>query len=343
MGNKKKLDALGISAFAESMAMMFQSGVSADAALRLMKQDQADGILAEGLKQMAEDTEEGKSLEQAMRNSDLFPEYALEMVKAGERTGALEEVMRQLADYYADQKVIVSQLRSAVVYPSAMIALIIVVLIIMLKLVLPAFADVYQSLSAASLGYLRFSYTLCRILLAIMVLLLLCAAVGLLMWNGKGRDKVEKVLRKVPLFASILDDMGTFRFTSAFEVYLASGEMQDLALLRSMKLTDCKPVEEKLKRCAEHMEEGHGFAYAANRENLYEPIYGKMLVPAERSGNMLGILKRLVELLKEDISQSTVRFVNTVEPLLSGILMISIGLILISLMLPLIGMMNSIG
>ena len=343
MSKKEQLDYLGVSAFAESMGMMIQSGVSNEEALLLLKQDSHGGILASALEGMAKDAEEGKGLHEAMEHSGIFPEYALQMVKAGEKTGSLEKVMNHLASYYQNQKEISDQLRSAVIYPASMIAMIIVVLIIMLRMVLPAFSSVYANLSPSSAGYIRFAYLLCRILLVVMIVFVAVILCGLFLWKNGKKSTVESVLRRIPLLANILDDMGTFRFTSAFEMYLASGEMQDEALLNSMQLVDCSAVEEKLKRCAKHMEEGHGFAYAANKEELYEAIYGRMLVPAERSGNMEGILERLTALLKADISNSVTRFVNTVEPLLSGILMISIGLILISLMLPLIGMMNSIG
>lgn len=343
MKRTEQLDELGISAFAESMAMMIQSGVTTEEALLLLRQDNHEGILASALEDMAKDSEEGKSLFEAMSNTGIFPKYALEMVKAGESTGGLENVMRHLADYYQNQKEVNDKLRSSILYPASMIAMIIVVLIIVLVMVLPAFQNVYTNLSAASAGYIRFAYALCITLLVIMVLIVALALIGLYLYRNGKKSTVEKWLRKIPLVANILDDMGTFRFTSAFEMYLSSGEMQDNALAESMELTDCPEVEEKLKKCAAHMEEGHGFAYAANKEELYEAIYGRMLVPAERSGNMSEILERLIGLLKADISNSVTRLINTVEPLLSGILMISIGLILISLMLPLIGMMNSIG
>ena len=163
------------------------------------------------------------------------------------------------------------------------------------------------------------------------------------MWRSGKREAVEGALRKIPAFAGIFDGMGKYRFTSAYEIYLSTGETQDDAMLKSIELTDCAPVEEKLKRCLVSMEEGHGFAQAANDEELYEPIYGRMLLPAEKSGSIGAVLKRLTALLKEDVTAKVGRLVDTVEPLLSGVLMISIGLILLSLMVPLIGMMSSIG
>ena len=102
-------------------------------------------------------------------------------------------------------------------------------------------------------------------------------------------------------------------------------------------------MKKKLDKVAERMKEGVGFATAANDAELYEPIYGRMLIPGERSGNTEDILRRLIELLSKSVINELDRLIATIEPLLSGILMITIGIALLSLMLPLIGIMNSIG
>ena len=68
-----------------------------------------------------------------------------------------------------------------------------------------------------------------------------------------------------------------------------------------------------------------------------------MLIPAERSGMLDAIMQKILSNLKVSIEKSIGRIANTVEPLLTGVLMIFIGIMLISLMVPLIGIMNSIG
>ena len=161
------------------------------------------------------------------------------------------------------------------------------------------------------------------------------------MWNSGKKKEVEKLLRHIPVCADLFDETAKYRFTSAFGIYLASGEARDDAVRKCRPLADCENVEKKLSDISDLMDDGLNFSSAANKVELYEPIYGRMLVPAERSGNMEGVLKRLNDLLKADITTLTSRIVNTAEPLLSGVLMISIGIVLISLMLPLIGMMSS--
>ena len=151
------------------------------------------------------------------------------------------------------------------------------------------------------------------------------------------------MLRQIPLTSAILENMGMFRFTSALSVFIASGEMQDEAVLKSIPMTDCRSVEEKLQRCVRRMEEGHSIAQAAYDEDLFEPVYGRMLLAGERSGNMESVLARLTALLEGNGSDLVDRLVGIVDPLLSGVLMVTVGMSLLSVMLPLIGMMNSVG
>ena len=348
MSKSKKLDNLGVSAFCESMGMMARAGIQTDEAIALLgQQKQTDGVLGTALEQMKESVERGEGLAQAMEGSGIFPEYALQMIRAGESAGRLEDVLMRLSDYYRDQKTIGEKIRSAVTYPAAMLIMIIVVLAVMLAKVLPTFTDVYDkmtgSLVASSYSYIRWAYGFCWVALIIMVILALALLIGRAAWNSGSRTGVEGLLRKIPICADIFENMALFRFTSALETFLASGEMQDIAVIESTKMADYKPLEKKLGGCISRMEEGHSFAQAAYDEALLEPVYGRMLLAGERSGNMESVLGRLTKLLEENAGAKIDRLVGIVDPLLSGILMVTVGLSLLSVMLPLIGIMNTIG
>ena len=115
MAKHDRLDHLGVSAFAESMAMMLHSGVDIDEALHLLGRTESDGVLAKALHGMASAAEEGNTLGECMEMSGIFPEYAVKMVRAGEKTGNLESVMTHLAGYYQNQKEISERVKSAVV------------------------------------------------------------------------------------------------------------------------------------------------------------------------------------------------------------------------------------
>ena len=228
-----------------------------------------------------------------------------------------------------------------------MLVLITAVLTFMLIMVLPAFTDVYNtltgSLAASSYRYVYWAYAFCWIALAAMVLLAAALLGALALWKNGRREKVEALLGRNKLCASILESMGMFRFTSALATFLASGEMQDEAMMSSLPMVKHPGLEEKLRRCLKRMEEGHSIAQSAYDEELFEPVYGRMLLAGERSGNMERVLGRLTDLLEERCKNLVDRLVGIVDPLLSGVLMVTVGLSLLSVMLPLIGMMNSVG
>ena len=190
---------------------------------------------------------------------------------------------------------------------------------------------------------MRCAYVFCSVAHIVLIVIAAVLPIGYHMWKSGKRESVEALRRKFPGSASILADMDMFRFTSALATFIASGDMQDEAVEKSIPMADYGPVNEKLERVHRQMQEGHSIAQAAYNEELFEPTYGRMLLAGERSGSLEHVLVRLCRLLEEDSSHQVDRLVGIVSPALSGILMVTIGLTLISVMLPLIGMMNAIG
>ena len=345
---KKQLDELGVSAFCESMAMMVRSGIQTDEAIALLQSESSDGgILTQSFGEMKTQVEQGSSLADAMKSTGIFPDFAVQMIEAGESSGRLENVLFRLSRYYAGQKTLSEKLRGAVTYPAAMLLLIIVVLSVMLAIVLPAFRAVYDrltgSLAASSYAYIRWATVFCTVALIVMAVLFCLLVIGMLLWKSGKRGAVLAVLEKIPRCNAIIKNNALYRFTSALGTFLASGEMQDEAVLASIPMAGSEKLEEKLRSLAKRMEEGHSISQAAYDVELFEPVYGRMLLAGERSGSLENVLERLTQLLEEDGEQQVDRLVEIVGPALSGVLMVTIGLTLISVMLPLIGMMNAIG
>ena len=346
--SKRELDELGVSAFCESMAMMVRAGIPVEEAVSLLKSGKSgEGVLERALEQMETRIAGGGSLADAMEQTGIFPEYAVRMISVGEDTGRLENVLFRLSRYYARQKNVSDGLRTALTYPAAMLLLIIAVLAAMLTLVLPAFYAVYDrltgSLAASSYAYIRLAGVFCTVALVVMSLLALTLLTGLLLWKNGKRGAVIAALEKFPACRDILSANALFRFTSALSTLLASGRMQDDAVSESIPMAGSAAAEQKLRVMAGHMDQGHGIAQAAWEAELFEPVYGRMLLSGERSGETEQVLERLAELLEEDVEGRIERLTETVAPALSGVLMVTVGLTLVSVMLPLIGMMNAIG
>ena len=346
---KNKISALGVSAFCESMTMMLRAGIQTDEAVSLLLEDQdTGGVLAEALRQTHDHMELGESLSAAMAQTAAFPEYLTQMVTLGEQNGQLEEVFAHLSTYYAEQHTISQKLKGLVRYPTVMLVIIVAVLAVMLIRVLPVFSDVYTSMTGSVEGssyhYIRLAYGLCWVALCVMLVLASVSVVCQLLWKTPwGRRGEKYILEKLSITAGMMESMGLYRFFISMQILLSAGASQDEAVEQSIKQVDCLCVEKKLQACLARMEEGEGIAQAAYQVRLLEPVYGRMLLAGARSGNLDGVVARLGGLLQESMLQRVENLVAVLDPVLSGTMMVTVGFALLSVMLPLIGMMNSIG
>ena len=351
MGAKKtkSLDRAQLGSFFENMAMMLQAGISVSEGCSLLRDetDPSDSVLYGTLEQMSEKMSQGISFEEAMREAGTFPDYACDMTKAAEYTGRLENTLFHLSEYFRSEDSMRKTLVSAVRYPIILLVMVIAVLIVMLKVVFPAFYGVYSnltgSLSASSYRYIDISFLICRIMLVVMIVLVVLLLIGVFLWRSGRAETIRKILGRFPVFAKVFETSDLYRFTACFDMFISGGEMQDEAIKKSAEVAEPFALKEKLNRCIEKMESGKSFSQAAYEEKLYDPVNNRMLIPAERSGMLDSVLQKVLRNLKDDHEAAVRRIANTTEPLLTGILMIFIGLMLISLMIPLIGIMNGIG
>ena len=342
------MNANEMGSFFENMGMMIKAGITPSEAVDLLKEDSEDsGKTNAAYAAMSEQMSMGSSLADSMKSSGAFPDYAVDMVGASEYTGKLESTLFHLSDYYRTEHSMRNTFMSAVRYPIILLFMVIAVLIAMLAIVFPAFYGVYEnltgSLAASSMSYINVSFTLCKVLMVIMIILVLLLIIGLLMWKNGKADSVRRTLSKISTFRQLFDNLDLYRFTSCFDMFISSGEMQDEAIKKSLSVVETEDLRQKLERCIEKMDAGLSFSQAASEEKLYDPINNRMLIPAERSGMLDSILQKILANLKENNEAYVARIANTVEPFLTGFLMITLGLILISLMVPLIGIMSSIG
>ena len=344
---KNQLTYSELSSFFENTGTMLQAGIAADEAISLLLEEtnEKSPVMRECLSTISEELSGGAAFADAVKKTGCFPDYSVNMLDAAEYVGTLDQTLMHLGEYYRNEESISKTLGSAVRYPIVLLSMIIALLAVMLAVVFPAFRDVYANLSGDTTagGYLDTSFVICIVLLAVMAALVVILICGLVTWRRGNRNAVRNSLGRFKSFARIFEGFGLYRFTTCFSMFMASGSMQDDAVKKSIPVVEASSLKEKIERCSAHMDGGMSFSQAARDENLYEPSVGRLLVPAERSGKLDVVLKKVISGLKEKNEENVARISNTVEPVLTGVLLIAVGLILISLMIPLVGIMNSIG
>ena len=345
---KNELSYMDISTFCDSVAMMLSAGIQTDEAVTLFWEDTDEGALHAALEKIHGSMEQGNSFAAAVKETDLFPTYAVQMMEMSQRTGRLELILKNLGSYYAQERRLSRQLDDVLRYPAMILGMMALLLAVMLRWVLPVFTGVYDrltgSVEASAYGYVLWAKGLCGASLAVVLVMLAMIFVGCLMKKTKhSRETAGRWLGRLPLGSRMARETDLCRFFSALILMRTSGTDEDTAVTEAEQMVGHPAVLAKLAECRAEMEKGNSFAQAAYETKLLKPQYNRILLSGTRSGRTDQALEQIRGLLEQSCSQTLSGALSGAEPLLSGVMLLVAALSLVSVMLPLIGMMGTIG
>lgn len=344
----KNLNSLGVSIFCENLAMMLAAGIPTENAMELLAEDSQSGLFCDTAKAVLAQMETGNPLGDAIEKAECFPDYAVHMIQAGELSGRTEGVLRNLSAYYSKQSQLENKLKNAVIYPAVFLMIMAIIMILMVVKVLPVFTDVYANLSGdltvSSYSYVNTAYIVGYCVLGITLLLVLILLVAAILGRSrKGQQFLGSIFQKLPVTAGTAYALSLSQFMAALSTFIASGVDSDRALREAAEMVSNTKMAEKLSVCKKEMEEGQSLAQAFQKEKLFDPLYTRLLLSGARSGSLELATSRLSDLFDEDTDYRLNKMIDIIEPALALFLTVSVGLTLITVMLPLIGILGAIG
>lgn len=342
---KKRLTSEELYAFSDEMGMMISSGISSIQAITMMLDESEGGEEKELLSDMEKVVGETGSLSRAIEESEVFPDYFVEMVKMGETTGKMDSVLTNLAAHYSREMAISSAIRSAVTYPLMMVAMMLVIIIVLVTEIMPVFDRVFKQLGGTmdglSAGFLAVG-TFMKAHGVILLLILLAIVIYLIVLNKSnwGRARRNNLLYKSRRFKSIHSKIATSRFASAMAMTLSSGMDVMQALDVSSRIVDAPDFEKKVEKCKDSFAESMDIGKAFSLSGIFGGLYGKMAILGAKTGNMENVLEKVATTYQEEADEEINDLIAVVEPTLVIILSVIVGIILLSVMLPLLNIMS---
>lgn len=345
---RKPLTSSETAAFCSQIVLLLRAGISLYEGLSLLLEDAEDENTREILQVMAEAMEQNAPFYAALRRAGVFPAYMVSMAEIGEASGRLEEVMVSLTAYYEREQTIRARIRGAVTYPLLLFAMMSAVVILLAVQVLPMFRQVLEQLGgempAAAQAIMRVGMSAGDIMawvLPVLLLLILLAALWGRTPSGKaffGRFCATSVFTR-----KTASKIAAGRFASAMALMLSSGMDTEAALEMVPAVLENPYLGKKVEECRGLMSQGISFSGAVAKAGIFPALFAKMLHVGFKTGAVDTVLRRLADLYEEEMDEALDRVVTLVEPILIAVLSVVVGVILISVMLPLVGVMSSIG
>ena len=345
----KQLMTVGeLSVFSGQLAMILHSGISTLEGIEILKEDAVSKEAGEILGSINEALEQTGDLAEAFRTSGVFPEYFIKMTEIGERSGTLEDDMDGLSSYYSRQDSLARSIRDALTYPLILLAMLFSVLLVLMTQVMPVFREVFDQLGIELTGVSGTVFAVSSFLqhgsAVLLVLVIgLAAACFFALRTDRGRAFIQKLAAHIPLVVKIRGLLSCSRFADTLSLALHSGLDMGESFELAAGLADQPEFTDRLTQAKAQMDEGIDMAQALRDCGIFTGMNARMVSIGFRTGSAEDALKKIAvdsQTMADDRIQSAI---GALEPTLTAILSILTGLILISVMLPLLGVMANIG
>lgn len=343
----KPFSNMELSAFCGQTALILKAGISSMEGLTIMLEDASSEDEKEILNQLLSSMQETGSFSEALSSTGLFPPYLLHMAEIGEETGTLDDVMEALKNHYEREDSIRKTIKNSVTYPMIMTGMMAVVVLILLVKVLPIFNQVFIQLGTEMTGFSRvlmnFGSAIGKYSVALIVILLLIAA--LLFYGTRtasGRNCFRKLGYRIKFTRIIHEEVAACRFAGAISLTLKSGLNPERSLELVSALNEDDVFRKKLDRCKEEVDQGADFNEALLTSGMLSGLYARMASIGAKTGTMDQVMEEIAQLYQEEIDTRMNNLLAVLEPTLVILLSVIVGVILLSVMLPLMGIMSGL-
>lgn len=335
---KKILSGNYIAQLCRELGTTVKTGISISDGLYMIKGESEDDAVLDFLQK---ETEHGESLSAAVRKSGRFPAYVEEMLEIGERTGRLDSVLTQLAKFYSRQEEISSNIKSAVVYPVLLLLILVIVLVVLLTQVMPIFDDVFRQLGVEMSGTAKFMMSVGTGISQYAAFIIAGAAVitlaGIILYkNPTTREKLKKINQ-----GKISRRTSSVRFASAMAMTLSSGLDIDQSLAMTKRICD-SATREKIDLCINRMEQGDGFDKAIAASDIFSAAECRRIALSFRTGNTDKVMESIAADGEKKLDDAIDEKISKVEPTLVIVMSVLVGLVLFSVMLPMLSIITTI-
>jgi len=335
--------------FCKELHGLVRAGIPIGEGLRLLREDETDPQVLSWLDSLYEFTQEGMPLSQALGESGAFPDYMTDMVYLAEGTGKLEDTLLSLSRFYERRLRMKADIKSAVTVPVVLLVVMIAVVVLLATKVLPVFDSVFAQLGGrmgpVATGMMNAGAALGKAGTGIAIVLAVIAVIALIVALVPSlREKFGTWFQRKFGGRGVLGQMAVSRFASSMAMATASGMSMEQAVELSAKLCGgAKEIDEKTARCRESILDGMSAADALSDCGLFSNRDCRLMKLAEQTGSLDEALEDIAAHQEEESLRRVDRLVGAIEPAIVVITSVLAGVILISVMLPLMGLLSAAG
>ncbi|HZI31447.1 MAG TPA: type II secretion system F family protein [Candidatus Binatia bacterium] len=345
----KKVSAKELENFTRLLSSLLAAGVPLSRALVILYRESSNPVVAAKWKGIHDHVIDGMSLADAMAKSpETFPRVYTAMVQAGETGGFLDTVLAQIADFQSREKELKSKVLTAMLYPCILLVIALVVLTVLLVFFIPRFQSIFASLHGSLPLITQLIVGVSNVMRSYGLFVLAGLVMGgLLLQNWfaseKGRRVWEGLMLKAPIVGPLAARFAMARFCRMLGTLLAASVPLVQALNVARKSIGNQILVDAVGQSIERVQQGGRLGQSlGDCKILFSGATLEMISVAEESGKLDAELVRVASVTEVDLDRNLKTAVAFAEPLMLFFIAGFIGVIFISMLLPVFSLQDYI-
>lgn len=325
--------------FYKEFSSLLDSGVGFRRALEILKEQQKKKAHKDLIANLSYNVIKGKSLYEALKESEKFSPYEYFSIKIGEETRKLDHVLENLSKFFERKMKMRRQIISVITYPIFVLMLTLGVLYFMMKYVVPMFSNVFKQFDKELPKLTKKIIFISENFTTIIIIFFLVQGLLFLFHfyfrkSKKYRGYLSLVILKIPMIGRLVQKVYLARFCQSLSLLLSAKTPLIVALDLVQKMISFYPLEKSLKVVKEDVSKGALFSISLSKHSIYDYKLVSMISVAEQINKLDEMFERLAKQYDEETEHLTKMLGVLMEPLIILIIGCIVAVVLIAMYMP---------
>lgn len=338
--------------FTRLFSTMINAGLPIVQCLDILAGQQSNAVFRAALLDIKGNVEQGATFSEALaRHPAIFDDLFVNLVQAGEVGGILDSIMGRLSIYIEKRAKLISQVKGALTYPTIVIFIAFGVMIVLLTFVIPAFEEMFKNFGGGreSLpGITRMMLTLSEGFVSkgwIFALALIGLTAGVIKFyrDPRGKRFSHKLLLTLPMMGPTMQKIAVARFTRTLGTLLQSGVPILDALQICARTAGNIVIQEGVMSVRQSVSEGQNMAEPLMKAKVFPDMVCQMISVGEQTGALDQMLNKVADFYEEETDVAVAALTASLEPILMVGVGGMVGVVLVSMYLPIFSLAGSVG
>jgi type IV pilus assembly protein PilC len=345
----QKVKQRSIAIFTRQLATMIDAGLPLVQSLEILSSQQDNKLFKNIIREIKEDVEGGSTFAGALKKHPAtFNELYTNLVVAGEEGGILDNILNRLSNYIEKAEALKKKVKSALVYPSTIVGVAVIVVIILMIFVIPVFEQMFKS-AGQTLPFPTLVVLTISKIVKKYIFIALPAFVGLIYLlrryhqTENGKTVIDRLLLRLPIFGPLFQKIAVARFSRTLGTLVSSGVPILDGLTIVSKSSGNKTIETAILNARASIREGETIAEPLNRSGMFPPMVIQMISVGESTGALDSMLSKIADFYEDEVDVAVTNLTSLLEPFLMVFLGVVIGGVVISMYLPIFSMASAVG